>query len=225
MASHLDLEEQEQLDQIKHFWATWGTLITAVLTVAMVALAGWNGYQYWQARQAAQAGGLYDAVEASAAAKDFDRLNQAFADMKQKYGSSAQAFQAGLLTAKVNEEAGKLDAAKEALTWLVGTTSSGEQTIARLRLASVLVAQGALEDALKAVSVDMPVEFTAVTADRKGDILALMGKNTEAIAQYKIALSTFEPGLDYKRLVEVKLNALGAPTEVAALDDAKGQVK
>lgn len=225
MATHLDLEEQEQLDQLKHFWATWGTLITAVVTVVMVALAGWNGYKFWQARQAAQAGGLHDVVEASAQAQDFDRLNQAFADMKQKYSGSAQAFQAGLLVAKVNGEAGKLDASKDALAWLAGTTSSGEQAIARLRLASVLVEQGALEDALQAVSVEMPAEFAAVVADRKGDILALMGNSAEAIAQYQSALSNFEPGLDYERLVEVKLAALGAPVVPPALDSTKGLVK
>lgn len=225
MATHLDLEEQEQLDQLKHFWATWGTLITTMVTIAMVVLAGWNGYKFWQARQAAQAGGLYDVMEASANAQDLERLNQAFADMKQKFGGSAQAFQAGLLTAKVNQEAGKLDVSKEALTWLVGTTASGEQAIARLRLASVLVEQGTLEDALQIVSVEVPVEFTAVVADRKGDILALMGKSAEAVAQYKIALNAFEPGVEYGRLVQVKLDALGVPADSAALDSAKGLVK
>jgi predicted negative regulator of RcsB-dependent stress response len=28
MAKHLDLEEQEQLDEIKHFWKEYGNLIT-----------------------------------------------------------------------------------------------------------------------------------------------------------------------------------------------------
>ena len=31
MATHLDLDEQEQLDQLKHFWNTYGTLITWVV--------------------------------------------------------------------------------------------------------------------------------------------------------------------------------------------------
>ena len=31
MAKHLDLEEQEQLDALKHFWTRYGTLITGVL--------------------------------------------------------------------------------------------------------------------------------------------------------------------------------------------------
>ena len=45
MAKHLDLEEQEQLDQLKHFWSRYGTLITGVLVVVLGAFAAWNGYQ------------------------------------------------------------------------------------------------------------------------------------------------------------------------------------
>ena len=37
MASHLDLEEQEQLDQLKHFWKQYGNLITWVLVLVLGA--------------------------------------------------------------------------------------------------------------------------------------------------------------------------------------------
>lgn len=40
MANHFDLEEQEQIDQLKHFWNSWGTLITGVLVVIFLGLAG-----------------------------------------------------------------------------------------------------------------------------------------------------------------------------------------
>jgi predicted negative regulator of RcsB-dependent stress response len=52
MAKHLDLEEQEQLDQIKHFWDQYGNLITWVLIAAFGSLAAWNGWNYWQRDQA-----------------------------------------------------------------------------------------------------------------------------------------------------------------------------
>jgi predicted negative regulator of RcsB-dependent stress response len=53
MAKHLDLEEQEQLDDLKHFWKSYGNLITWTLIVAFGAYAAWNGWQYWQRTQAA----------------------------------------------------------------------------------------------------------------------------------------------------------------------------
>ena len=79
MANHLDLEEQEQLDQLKHFWNTWGTLISSVVIVVAGAAAAWNGYQYWQTRQATQAAALFDAVDVAARSADNVRMEQAFA--------------------------------------------------------------------------------------------------------------------------------------------------
>ena len=70
MANHLDLEEQEQLDQLKHFWNTWGTLISSVVLVVAGSAAAWNGYQYWQNRQATQAAALFDAVDVAARSGD-----------------------------------------------------------------------------------------------------------------------------------------------------------
>ena len=62
MAKALDLEEQEQLDQIKHFWKKYGNLISWVLIVILGGYAAWNGYQYWERTQAAKAASLFVAV-------------------------------------------------------------------------------------------------------------------------------------------------------------------
>jgi predicted negative regulator of RcsB-dependent stress response len=51
---HLDLEEQEQLDQLKHFWNTYGNLISALLIAVFGSFAAYNGYQYWQRRRCGQ---------------------------------------------------------------------------------------------------------------------------------------------------------------------------
>ena len=58
MAKHLDLEEQEQLDQLKHFWAKYGNAITWVLIVVMGSFAAWNGWNWWQRNQGAKAAAL-----------------------------------------------------------------------------------------------------------------------------------------------------------------------
>ena len=63
MASHLDLEEQEQLAELKHFWSRWGNLISWVVIAVLAGYAAWTGWQYWSNRQAAQAAVLYDTVE------------------------------------------------------------------------------------------------------------------------------------------------------------------
>ena len=226
MATHLDLEEQEQLDQLKHFWNTWGTLISTVLILVAGGLVAWNGYQYWQNRQAGQAAALYDAVEVAARSGDQARMSQAFADVKAKYGGTTQASQAGLALAKAKMEAGDADAAKEALTWVAAQSGDdGLKALARVRLAGVLMDQKNYDDALKQLSGSVPLEFEAVFADRKGDIYLLQDKRADAISEYAKAWKSLEEGVEYRRLVEVKLGALGAPVQgsvVAAAGSAEG---
>jgi hypothetical protein len=48
-----------------------------------------------------------------------------------------------------------------------------------------------------------------MVADRKGDIFALQVKHKEAALEYKKAFKGLDDRVEYKRLVEVKLNALG----------------
>ena len=185
MANHLDLEEQEQLDQLKHFWNTWGTLISSVVIVVAGAAAAWNGYQYWQTRQATQAAALFDAVDVAARSADNARMEQAFADLKAKYAGTVQAGQAGLTLAKAMQGAGNADGAKEALAWVAEQSSDeGLKALAKLRLAGVLMDQKNYDEALKQLSGSFPPEFSSVVADRKGDVLALQEKRPEAIAEY-----------------------------------------
>ncbi len=55
----------------------------------------------------------------------------------------------------------------------------------------------------------MPKEFEALVADRKGDIYLAQGKRDEAKAEYQKAWTAFDARTDYRRLVEIKLNAVG----------------
>lgn len=210
MANQLDLEEQEQLDELKAFWKKYGTLITIVLTVALTAYAGWNIYQRWQQNQASQAAALFEEVERLAVAGDIPKLDRVFADMKDRYPNTNFAQQAGLLVSRVYFEAAKPDQAKAALTWVAEKSSDdGYQAIAKLRLASVLAESASFDEALKLLSGAFPGEFAPLVADRMGDIYMLQGKKVEARAQFEKAFKGFEEQVEYRRLVEVKLNALG----------------
>lgn len=223
MATHLDLEEQEQLDQLKHFWNSWGTLISSVVLVIALAVAGWNGYQYWQNRQASQAAALLDAVDAGVAVKDFPRMEQALGDLKSKYGSTTQAAQAGLVVAKSMVEAGKADSAKDILIGVAAQAGdAGLKAVAKLRLASVLMDQKAFDDALAQLSGSVPPEFEAIFADRRGDVLELQGKKKEAISEYSKAYKALDANMEYRRIVEIKLGALGvSPASAVAVEGAK----
>ncbi|MDP2448881.1 MAG: tetratricopeptide repeat protein [Polaromonas sp.] len=210
MAKHLDLEEQEQLDELKHFWKQYGDLITWGLIVIFGAFAAWNGYNYWQRDQSAKAAMMYDEVERAAQSGDASRLDRAMADMKDRFAGTAFAQQAGLLVARTYYDKGNIDAAKASLSWVAGKSADeGYQAIAKLRLAGLLLEAKAYDEALQQLTGTFPKDFVALAADRRGDILAAQGKKSEARAEYEKAYKGMDDRTEYRRLVEVKLNALG----------------
>ena len=210
MAKHLDLEEQEQLAELKHFWKRYGNVISWVLIAVLGAVAAWNGYQYWQRNQSSQAAVMYDEVERAAVAGDVPKLERVMTDMKDRYAGTAYAEQAAQLAARIYHDKGNLDAAKGALAWVAAKgNDAGYQSVARLRLSGMLFETRAYDEALQQLAAPMPKDFAPLAADRSGDILLAQGKKTEAKAQYQIAYKALDERSDYRRIIEIKLNALG----------------
>jgi len=214
MANHLDLEEQEQLDELKHFWSKYGNVISSVLVVVVVCLAGWNGYQYWQRSQAAQAAVMFDEMNKSLASGDVTKAERTFNDMRERYARATYTQQAGLALAKMAADAGKTDVAKASLQWVAEKSSDeGYAAIAQLRLANVLLDAKQLPEALKALDGVKGENFAALVADRRGDIFLLQGQREQAKTAYLSAYKAFDDRSQYRNLVRVKLNALGAEPE------------
>lgn len=215
MAQSLDLEEQEQLDQIKHFWNQYGNLITWVLIAVFGSVAAWNGWQYWQNKQALGASVLFDEVDKAVATKDVARMERTFTDIRDQYGKTVFAQQSALLVARGLFENGDAGKATTALEWAAGQSKDeGLQAIARLRLAGLALDSGAAEDAKKWLMAPMPTEFSGLQADRQGDVHLQAGNKSEAKAAYLKAYQSLDDNIEYKRLVEVKLNALGVDPSV-----------
>lgn len=228
MANHLDLEEQEQIDQLKHFWNTWGTLISAVLFLVFGSMAIWNGYQYWKNKQSTQAAALLEELHASIRTKDDARVEQALNDIREKYSSTQQAVQAGLLASKQAQENSDKVTSKvkpeDALSWVATSgADEGYKAVARLRLSSLMMEKAEYDEALKQLSFVFPPEFEAIVADRQGDIQMLQKKPTEATQKYLRAYEKSSNNPEYKRLVEFKLNALGInPSSPTVASSGKG---
>ena len=226
MANHLDLEEQEQLDQLKHFWNNWGTIISFVLVVVFGSVAAWNGYQFWQNREALHAASLLNAIENAAQASDKNRLEQAFIDIRNKYAATTQAGQAGFIAAKFEIERGNLDAGQAALDWVAAHSSDDAyKTLAKLRLANLLIEKKSYDSALQHLTGKFDMEFDAIVADRKGDIFSLQNKKQEAILEYARAYKNMNDRFEYRRLIEVKLNALGVRSKNLVNLMAAGAIK
>lgn len=214
MASQLDLQEQEQIDQLKHFWNQYGTLITGVLLVVLLATAGWNGYQYWQRKQATQAAAMFDEVERMVRGGDVAKAERAFNDMKERFAGALHTQQAGLLVAKMAFDSGKAEISQATLQWVAEhSKDEAYAAIARLRWASLLLESQSYDQALKVLDGIQSKEFLGLASDRRGDVYIAQGRPQDAKAHFLKAYQQMDKDFEYRRLVQYKLNALGVDPE------------
>ncbi len=217
MATQLDLQEQEQLDAFKAFWNKHGNLITWTLVLVLAVYAGWNGWNYWQRQKAQQAGAMFEELDRAVIAGDAAKAGRIFTDLRDRFPSTAYAEQAGLAVASVQAANGQPDAARESLAWVAEHAAQDDmKTIARLRLAGWQAEAKLTDEALKTLNGATAPAFEALVSDRRGDLLMLQGKPEEAKSAYQRAWAAMSDRLDYRRVIEAKLAALGAPPAVVA---------
>lgn len=213
-----NLEEQEQLATINDWWRKYGSLVTWVVIIALAGYAGWGGWKYYQNSQAAQASQLYEELQKAVGAKDNAKVQRATADMQQKFSGTAYAEMAGMTAAKAAFDANDLNGAKTQLQWVIDHGQQEEyKTIAKIRLAGILLDQNAYDEGLKVLSGDVTPEFAGAVADRKGDILVAQNKLDEARVAYQFAIDKTTQGGPGRQLIQIKLDAIGgAPAKAAA---------
>ncbi len=218
MSQQLDLQEQEQLDALKAFWKQYGNALTWILIAVLGAYAAWNGWNYYQRRQAEQAAAMYDELDRASAAAEADKANRVFGDLRERFPKASFTAQGGLLAAKVLAEKGQLEPAQAAFAWVAdNATDEDVRALARLRWSGLLSDEKKYDEALKVLEGVKGTSMEALAADRRGDVQMLQGKKTDAVASYRAAWQALPESLDYRRLVEAKLTALGAAPDAGAV--------
>ena len=121
------------------------------------------------------------------------------------------------MAAQVQFDKGQADAAAATLAWVADHAGEDEyRTVARLRLAGVLLDAKQYDEALKQLDgAKAPRTSRRLVADRRGDVLLAQGKTDEARSAYQAAWKAMDEKVDYRRLVEAKLTALGAAPAAA----------
>ncbi len=205
-----DLEEQEQIDQLKAWWKKYGDLVTWSLIIVLSIYSAWLGWKYYQRSQAVQASQLYEEMHRAVSSKDNDRVLRAATDMESKFSGTAYAQMAGLAASQSAFEAADMKNAKAQLEWVANNAIDDEyKALAKIRLAGILLDEKAYDEGLKLLSGDYPESFAALVADRKGDILTAQNKLEDARAAYQLALDKTESSDPGRSLIQMKLDGIG----------------
>jgi predicted negative regulator of RcsB-dependent stress response len=207
----LDLEEQEQVEELKAWWKQHGALISALVLGIALAFAGWQGWRWYQASQASQASVLYDIVAKAAQANDAKALRDAAGTLVESYPRTLYASMGALVAARYYFDRNDLKSAKAQLQWVMERSPSADfRDLARLRLAAVLLDEKAYDEALKLLEAKPAAAYEAHYAALRGDILLAKNQIEPAKAAYQLALekSDKKDGA-FHESVRMRLEALG----------------
>ena len=207
----LDLEEQEQVAELKAWWTQYGNLVVSAITAAAVAFAGWQAWRWYERGQASQAGALYDTLARAANAGDAKALRDAAGALLENYPRTLYASMGALNAARFYFDRKDLKSAKAQLQWVVDNAPQNEfRDMARLRLAAVLLDEKAYDEALKLLDAQHDASFDAQYAAARGDVLVAKNQADQARAAYRVALEKAGTGnTPFRESVRMRLEALG----------------
>ncbi len=215
-----DLQEQEQLEELKAWWRVHGTLITGILVALAVAVVGWQGWQWWQRSQSAQAAQIYAGLQQALVQRDVKQVRQHAGELIEKHAGTHYAGMAALLAGKLFAETGDLKSAQAQFGWAADKAKEpGLRELARLRQAIVLADDQAFDAALKLLAEPPASGLRARYLELRGDILLAQGEGAKARQAYADALKA----LDEERKANAGSSRAYADVLEAKRDAAAGQ--
>jgi predicted negative regulator of RcsB-dependent stress response len=206
-----DLEEQEQIENLKAWWRKYGAIALGLLTLALAIVLGWQGWNWYQTNQASQARGYFEALERASQEGGEDatpRVLAAMDTLQKDFPATDYAGRAALVAAQVLQKGDDIAAAQEILVWLSQSQHTALAPVAKLRLAGLLLDQQQYEQALSTLQSPEPA-FEALFADRRGDIYAAQGDRQQAIEQWRLAMTTLGGNQGLASALQLKIDMLG----------------
>ena len=219
-----DLEEQEQIAEIRAWWKQYGNLLLGIVTAASIGVIAWQGWNWYQRNQAVQASMVYGVLQKAVRENDAQRIKVASGELLEKYGATAYAPMAALTAAKAMFDAGDAKTASLQLAWVVEHGKDELRDLARLRLAALLLDDKAYDEALKQLDASATAGFAGRFLASRGDVLSAQGKAAEARAAYQGALAKLDEAdtgkgkntlqdrpanAGYRDLLQQRLDSLG----------------
>ena len=208
--AYYDLEEQEQIAELKAWWKQYGKLLIAAIVLALAVAGAYFGWAAYKREIAEKAATMYGAVTKALQEGDAKKARESAVSLVEKYPKTGYAPLAALIAARLSFEVPDLAAAKQQLQWVIANARDEElKSVAKLRLAGVLLDEKQYDEALKLLDVKPESPMGNLFADLRGDILVAKGSVAEARSAYQSALERTDAKSPYRNLIQMKIDALG----------------
>ena len=216
--------DEEQIEVLKKWWEENGT---STVTTIVLALAVVFGYRAWEdnVRETGEAASaMYENLVQATSNTDDENLRTTAINvgeaLKTDHEGTAYSVFAAMHLAKLAVESNDLAGAQAQLEWVISQRPEKHlETIARMRLARVLVAQGDPTAAMARLVNYEPAEGQLSSwEEARGDVFVSLGDNDNARQAYKTALEVLDEGVS-KPILELKLADIPVASEQVESED------
>lgn len=199
------LSEKEQIERMRTWWSEYGAYVIGGVVLGVAILFGVNHYQSTQVEAEVAASVLYDDLTDQIVNGDLEAAQATSTQLTEQHADSSYAAQSHLAMARLYMDKNRdLDAAASLRALLDMDGYEPFKSIARLRLAKVLLYQDQPEEVLTLLEGQGNGAFVSRYAEVRGDAYVALGRFNEARSAYEAALMEQLPVVD-RALVQLKL--------------------
>ena len=184
----LDLQEQEQLADLKSFWMSYGRWLAIGLLISLIGYGLYWFYVRYQNNVAVEASLQYEELLKAAVKSDLPAVVKKAEELQKNYAGTAYAGMAGLLAANLAYSTNDIEGASAQLKWVEEKSNSASfQSLARIRLATLLMDQKEATSITKAqelLNKKVAPGYEALQLERQGDLMLIQDKTDEAKKAY-----------------------------------------
>lgn len=201
------LTEQEQLQQLIGWVKKYGLSMGLGMILALVGIWGWHTWQTHQNNKLIQAADAYDAMLTAATQQQTKDMTEQANLLIKQYANTPYAQFASLMLAQTAIQQNHLTDANQPLQWaMTHGTDLPLQSIARLRLARVLLAENKPNEALTLLDQLTDQSFMGLADEIRGDIAQDLNQPKTAQKAYKKALTEIPNTGATPSLLQLKSN-------------------
>jgi len=212
----LNLVEDDEQEKAKKWWLENRTPIISGVVLGLSIIIGFNWWGDYKVDRSEVASSLYQEMLTSADSKQ--RTNRSVEVGQQiidDYADTVYSGKAALILARFAYDSKDFDEAKEKLQWAIENSSQFETIhTARLRLASILMANEKMNEAIDTLSIEHMEGFESHYYELRGDIYLQLDQPANARHAYRAAIDGLSAGSMYEPVLMMKLDAIPPGTNL-----------
>lgn len=212
------MDEHEKGERVRSWLRQNGSAIVTGVALGLALIFGWQWWQRSQVEHRVTAATQYQALTDALERKEADTVTAVADELAKNFADTPYAVLAAMQLADQKLAAGDRAAAAKALEQAASLTEEPAlRTLANLRRARVLLADGDADGALKLAEAQPKDLYAGLAAELRGDDLLALKRDADVRAAYQDALTHLDTGAPNRRIVEMKLSDLGGePTPAEA---------